>query len=108
MLPLLLPYCCQEPTGAPGPFLWRVCCSSTGIRRADERTRTAFLLITNGDSCCWDLQGVANTAYLSRFLYPGLPCVAPYCARGGVRVVSTLDRCNPLLPTTKHQKELGT
>src|SRR5829696_2838509 len=44
MLPLLLPYCCQAPTAAPGPFLWRVSCSSMAIRRADERTRTADLI----------------------------------------------------------------
>ena len=37
------------------------------------------------------LQGlprVANPAYLSCFLFSGLQCVAPYCAPGGVRVVS--------------------
>src|SRR5215213_2208235 len=60
MLPLLLPYCCQAPTGAPGPFLWRVSCSSMCIRRADERTQTAFLLITSVRSvvasCCTGLQ----------------------------------------------------
>ena len=44
MLLLLLPYCCQAPTAAPGPFLWRVSCSSMAIRRADERTRTADLI----------------------------------------------------------------
>jgi hypothetical protein len=44
MLPLLLPYCCQAPTAAPRPFLWRVSCSSMAIRRADERTRTANLI----------------------------------------------------------------
>jgi hypothetical protein len=43
MLPLLLPYCCQAPTGTSGPFLWRISCSSLGIRRAEERTRTADL-----------------------------------------------------------------
>jgi hypothetical protein len=37
---------------------------------------------------CRDLQGVANPLYLSRFLFCGLPCVAPYCVRGGLRVVS--------------------
>jgi len=31
---------------------------------------------------------VANPVYLSRFLFSGLPPVARYCARGGVRVVS--------------------
>ena len=36
------------------------------------------------------LHGFANTAYLRHFLFPGLPRVAPYCARGGVKVVSGL------------------
>jgi hypothetical protein len=37
------------------------------------------------------LQGfaeLANAAYLSRFLFSGLLRVAPYCAPGGIRVVS--------------------
>jgi hypothetical protein len=37
---------------------------------------------------CRGVQGVANPAYLSHFLFSGLPCVAPYCVPGGVRVVS--------------------
>jgi hypothetical protein len=38
------------------------------------------------------MQGIANAAFLSGFLCPSLPCVAPYCARGGIRVVSiTVD-----------------
>jgi hypothetical protein len=34
MLPLLLPYCCQAPTGALGLFLWRLpqCRASFGQR----------------------------------------------------------------------------
>jgi hypothetical protein len=35
------------------------------------------------------LQGFANHAYLSRFLFSALLGVAPYCVRGGIRVVST-------------------
>jgi hypothetical protein len=31
---------------------------------------------------------LANPPHLSRLLYYSLPCVAPYCARGGVTVVS--------------------
>src|SRR5918997_4246289 len=38
---------------------------------------------------CRDLHRVANPAYLSRFPFSALPCVAPYCAPGGIRVVST-------------------
>ncbi len=34
------------------------------------------------------MHGLANPAYLGRFLFLGLPSVAPYCAPGGVRVVS--------------------
>ena len=37
----------------------------------------------------WVLQAFAKPAYLSRFLFYGLLCVAPYCAPGGVRVVSS-------------------
>src|ERR671913_2321876 len=39
--------------------------------------------------CCRGLHRIANPAYLSRFLFCGLLCVAPYCVPGGVRVVST-------------------
>jgi hypothetical protein len=38
--------------------------------------------------CCRGVHGVANPAYISRFLFSALPHVAPYCAPGGVRVVS--------------------
>ncbi len=34
------------------------------------------------------LQAFAEPAYLSRFLFYGLPRVAGHCARSGVRVVS--------------------
>jgi hypothetical protein len=37
---------------------------------------------------CRGLHDVANPAYLSHFLFFGLPNVAPYCVRDGVRVVS--------------------
>jgi hypothetical protein len=38
------------------------------------------------------LPRVASPGYLSQFLYPGLPCVAAYCAPSGVRVVSKVPR----------------
>ena len=38
---------------------------------------------------CRGLHGLANLAYLSGFPFSGLPSIAAYCARGGVRVVST-------------------
>src|SRR5918994_680586 len=37
---------------------------------------------------CRGLHRLANPAYLSRFPFSALPCVAPYCVPGGVRVVS--------------------
>jgi hypothetical protein len=41
------------------------------------------------------LHGLANSAYLSRFLFSALPCVAPYCAPGGIRAVSTSPSYRP-------------
>jgi hypothetical protein len=41
--------------------------------------------------CSW-LHRFANPAYLGGFLCSGLLRVAPYCARGGVRVVSIPPR----------------
>jgi hypothetical protein len=38
---------------------------------------------------CRGLHRITNPAYLSRFLFSGLPGVARYCVTGGVRVVST-------------------
>jgi hypothetical protein len=38
------------------------------------------------------LQALANPAYLSRFLVPTLSCVALYCARNGIKVVSIFAR----------------
>jgi hypothetical protein len=37
---------------------------------------------------CRGLHGLANTAYLSGFLFSGLPSVALYCVPSGVKVVS--------------------
>src|SRR5918998_6763166 len=37
---------------------------------------------------CRGLHGLANPAYLSWFPFSALPCVAPYCVPGGIRVVS--------------------
>jgi hypothetical protein len=61
-------------------------------RRADERTRTADLLITSVRSVvaerCRGLHGLAIAAYISRFAFSGLLSVAPYCVPGGIRLVS--------------------
>jgi hypothetical protein len=60
--------------------------------RPDERTRTADLISLRVVS--QELQGVqrgAEPAFLGRYLFSGLPHVAPYCVRSGVRVVSILS-----------------
>src|SRR5215208_6379149 len=44
---------------------------------------------------CRGLHRVANAAYIGRFLFSGLPHVAPYCVRGGVRVVSISPSYSP-------------
>jgi hypothetical protein len=38
---------------------------------------------------CRGLHSHVDLPYSSGFLFSGLPCVAPYCVPGGVRVVST-------------------
>jgi hypothetical protein len=48
---------------------------------------------------CRGVQVVAESAFLGRFLFSGLQSVAPYCVRGGVRVVSGL-RGSPVAVTT--------
>jgi hypothetical protein len=55
-------------------------------KRADERTRTAFLISLRVRIHA--LQGFANPPFLCRFPFCALPCVAPYCVPGGIRVVS--------------------
>ena len=62
-------------------------------KRADERTRTAFLLQLRVIGQV--LQGFVNAACLEGFHFPALPCVAPYCAPSGVRVVSTAPSYRP-------------
>src|SRR5215207_11644788 len=53
--------------------------------------------------CCGGLHGVANPAYLEGFPFPALLSVAPYCAPGGVRVVSiSPTRPQPALPRSRH------
>src|SRR5215208_5471045 len=37
----------------------------------------------------WGLLGAANSAFPKGFPFCGLPSVAPYCARGGVKLVSS-------------------
>src|ERR687885_1789879 len=66
-------------------------------KRADERTRTADLISLRVIGRA--LQGVANPAYLKGFLCTGLPRVAPYCAPGGVRVVSKATAARPATVT---------
>jgi hypothetical protein len=40
---------------------------------------------------CRGLHRLANPAYISQFLFPGLLHIAPYCVPGGVRVVSEVS-----------------
>ena len=59
------------------------------IGRADERTRTAFLLqLRVITQALQGLPGAANHALLGWFLFCGLPSVASHCAPGGIRSVS--------------------
>jgi hypothetical protein len=62
--------------------------------RADERTRTADLISLRVIGQV--LQGIANCPYLSRFLFPGLLRVAPYCGPGGIR-----STCSPQFANSK-------
>jgi hypothetical protein len=61
-----------------------------GIRRADERTRTAYPSSSYECSVtrCRGLHRVANPTFLGGFLCSVLQVVAPFCAPGGIRVVS--------------------
>src|SRR5215213_4399191 len=52
-------------------------------------------------SSCNGLHRLANTAFLSGFLCSKLLRVAPYCVRGGIRVVSTETE---LLHNTAHSR----
>src|SRR5215212_1515526 len=60
--------------------------STKESRRADPNRFPAHDELAKGR--CRGLPRVANPRYLSRFLFPALLSVAPYCAPGGVRVVS--------------------
>ena len=51
-------------------------------------SRTSDPPCKGGKARCRVSHGIAVFPYLSRFLFPGLPCIAPYCAPGGVKVVS--------------------
>src|SRR5215217_9637546 len=56
---------------------------------------------------CWGLHRLANPAFLSRFLFCGLPSVAPYCVPDGVRVVSIeVYSCSTIvLARNEHPKD---
>src|SRR5215208_5971111 len=60
--------------------------STKESRRADPNRIPAHYELAKGR--CRGLPRVANPRYLSLFPFSALPCVAPYCAPGGVRVVS--------------------
>src|SRR5215211_3362947 len=49
---------------------------------------------------CRRLLGLANPAYLSRFLCSAMPSIAQYCVPGGVRVVSIeVHSCSTIVLT---------
>src|SRR5688572_18045703 len=60
---------------------------ATESRRADSN-RLPLLQLRVIIHALQELARRCNPAYLSRFLFSALPCVASYCVRGGVRVVS--------------------
>ena len=71
----------------------RFTCKLKETTRADERTRTADLPSLRVINRA--LQGFARackTPISKGFSFSGLPCVAPYCVRDGVRVVSNGPR----------------
>jgi hypothetical protein len=83
----MLPYCCPTPVAETGGL--SISSHFAGKKRADERTRTADLISLR--VIIQALQGFAQgckSPNLKGFLVSALPCVAPYCAPGGVRVVS--------------------
>jgi hypothetical protein len=59
--------------------------------RADERTRTADLLITSekygGAGHCSGLLWLAESSYLSGIFFTGLHTIAEHCALGDVEVM---------------------
>src|SRR5215211_9219328 len=57
--------------------------------------------------CCRGVQGLANPAFLSKFLCSALPSVAPYCVPGGIRVVSIeVHSCSTIVLTrNEHPKD---
>jgi hypothetical protein len=69
----------------------RLSCKSGENKRADERTRTADLLITSekkgGSRHCSGLLWLAKPACLSRFPFPGLHTIAEHCTPGDVEVM---------------------
>ena len=91
-------YCC--PTAANPPslvpkaliFLWYL----QEKKRADERTRTADLLITSEKSevakHCSGLLWLAESPYLSGIFFTGLHAIASHCALGDVEVMYGLAR----------------
>jgi hypothetical protein len=68
-------------------FLWYL----QEKKRADERTRTADLLITSekygGAGHCSGLLWLAESSYLSGIFFTGLHTIAEHCALGDVEVM---------------------
>jgi hypothetical protein len=83
----MLPYCCQDPSSMiVVSTLFIGFAGKIESRRADSNRFPAHYEFAV--TCCWTLQGFANPAYPKGFSFSTLLRVAPYCAPGGIRVVS--------------------
>jgi hypothetical protein len=66
------------------PVRIREGCSTVAVNPL-EQTPIANLITSDNRGVAGVCTGLASPGYLSRFLFSALPCVAPYCVRGGVR-----------------------
>ncbi len=62
-------------------------CSTVAVK-SFEQTRMVDLIPGDNRGVAEVSTGLASSGYPSRFPFPALPRVAPYCVPGGVRVVS--------------------
>jgi hypothetical protein len=75
---------CPLPTSVYQPG-----CSTVAVNPSESARMDLLLIKGDNRGVAGTCTGLARPAYLSRFLCSALPCVAPFCAPGGVRVVST-------------------
>ena len=69
-----------------------------GVKPSESARMTCLLITGDNRGVAGVCTGHASPGLLSRFLFSALPCVAPYCVRGGVRVVSSGVKMSPLYP----------